>query len=1459
MGNYQTFRGNPENKLFYLLDQLVGGINTDFSDDVSPDNEFKSIINFNMDKQGSLYKRMGFGKLTAVSEILNLYADLPIVKGKTPEDPYPEETNDNIVYMKLLKNDNNCFRNLSGFVGEKAYREYQKIYGSQNNTFELLIITTSKHTNTSTAWLYKCTLPELIYDENNQPTDEETIVVSNQVYDLPVIFSWDRHLCNIETIEYFDKIYFTSNNKGLVVFDRTKEEFIYNASGIENLENKAYKPNAMEVRKVGFNLLGDDPLHWVDFQGLTTKSIQGIYITTMEDKPALVLPSGGQFRVNVLYTGDDSNFNIEFKEGEVGLSPEITANSEKSTNGLKVYDVKLKTVPTSEVEIKISFSDETIDPYYDYYEVGQVDPETKVVKNLNIGDCGILEMYNRAVYYKDDTIWFSEINTFNYVPNYNYVSLPIEPTDKITKIVFFRNVYIIFTKFRIYKMVGSFGTTDFEVLPVNLSIGCHAPNTVVPVENELYFASKRGLYALKSSEFREGIENLKELDTKIKQVTADVTMYLKERSNPAVRYSGISDKAYAVRYKDKYMLFFNTAYEQSDFTNAVTVDALVYQYELKAFSEIKFPIKPTFLFMVEGVIETFCTIKEKEEYTEEEPLLEYDFENTSQYATTVKDLSGHGRDGALMDNVTVAPGTGLMLNGTSVKMGVINKDVDLAGGFTVEMDTQIDSLNGAKLMALKQSVSTGSSKSDTFSIYTSWSNGYRGELICTTTPNQNDLTNQISWKLRWHRDATSRNASRSGKFSLKAGDTVLIPETSFSFNLGSALYQDVANGTFTVSHDDTGNYATKWKLTTSSEYPTYSTGWNKGATTYFDVTQFDSWTKYYGLNISGRAEAYNGGARVTYTPGFFLDKVAALYIGSKNYYVTVNGTTYNHTLPAISAGSSSSHRYYYCSSNSVNINYTGSKSIFIDAMLKIKMDYAGVNRQELNIAGFYVDLPSVTTYTITTWNAFSMSGETDVSLSRILKPSYREIIVEVGNGTDDFTVTARSEYASSVVNTKSDMGIVGRHKWKFLFIKTNSNYTVSIYKDEKLEDTVYISLNALVNGDRDANYILEGLDGNIYDFRMYTSSGYNIVGYTFTEGKGTNLVDTTGNNRTGVVSEGAEWLTEKGILFNGKNGYIAIPRLDEINFSNGFTIEFEAKLNSIDQNSKFFDFAMSYDTGEGSNGKSSINAGTSANTNKIDFMTTSVDYKTYKISKSNADLTSRAKWKITCRDTGSDYELTMFRDDIEVAKNRFNYGGITNITRKSNFIGKSNNPKDGLLDGMIYNFKVTINASANPVPIFVGSMYEYDTTYDDFGRAMEVEIETKGINLKYPLHTKKLKNIVVKGLGGYNYGSFFFEVYADGHLINDPKVYNCYIDEVTKQVVYDYEDVKSLSFNEMMSLLGNMRLGYTKLGTSTYETRKMVVPAKGKNFTIKLYGESKDFLSVESFGFIFKLGKVKES
>lgn len=1458
MGRNQVYRGNPENKLFYLVDQLVGGINTDFSDDTSPDNEFYSIINFNMDKRGSLYKRMGFGKLNAVSEIFNMFENIPDTKVITPEDPTPEKTNDNIVYMKMLQNDNNCFRNLSAYTGEKAYRKYQSVYGGQNNSFKLLMITTNIYENKSTAWLFTCRLPMLEYDEDGTELDTETIEVSSEVTDLPVIFNWDRNLSNIDTLEFFDKIYFTSNNKGLVCFDRSTDTFSYSGTDIEET-NKAYKPSPMEIRKVGFNIIGDDPLHWVDYKGINTDSIQGIYLTAEGNIPLNVIPSGGKFRLNVLYTGDDSGFTLTFKEGETELTAEVTSNAELTQEGLKVYDIVFKNTPTSEVEIKIEKPNTNIDPYYDYYEVGSVDPETKPVQNVNIGDYGICEMYNRAVYYKDDTIWFSEINNFNYIPNYNYVSLPIEPTDKITKIVFFKNVYIVFTKQRIYKLLNSFGASDFQVMPVNLSIGCHAPNTVVPIENELYFASPRGIYALRSSEYREGIENLKELDTKIKKLTSDVTMYLGEKSDPSIRYNGIPEKAQAIRYKDKYMIFLNASREQGQIA-LQDIDVLVYQYDLKAFSELKFAIKPTFLFMLDGALETFCTIPEKEEYTEEETVLEYDFSQAPVDGKYV-DESGNNNDATIAGNIAHNPGTGLSLNGDgNIKTGILNSNLGFANGFNVNVVCDIRNAFNNFLYSLKQSSLSGASESQSFTIQTESKNGYKLALICETLPDTATKINTISYTARLYRDSTSISASNSGKFKLvDANGTVLIPETSFNFSMGNALQQDIKTGTFTCQHNSDGSYSKKWTLTLNSYYPVTNTTYTNGADIDIDETVDCTWSQYFALRFKGSTKIANGSCAITLTPYFVMKKGASLNIGKRNITTVIDGQTYTSEVPAVSgsglkefAGESFTYTKSYGTATQPTIT--------IDGSYNIKATIDGTYRANVDIDAFQVTLPKSVKSTTTTNTAFTVTGTPTITLNTMYYNSYNEVALKV-NSEHTLTVTCSSPYDSvAFVLDNADISVFGEHKWDVTYVKSGTNFTISILIDNQLFGSVTVSSSTIANADRDNSIIMDNIEGELKYFSITNPSGGLLLEYNLVDSSDPSKVtDTSGKNLTGTINGDITYIVETGVGFDGKSGYLVLPEIsDNVRFSNGFSIEFEAKFDNVEDACKIIDLATSYNSGENSSGKCSINVGKLLGLDTIGLMTTSINSKSYTLNKENADLLNKHKWKFVLKDNGENYDAILYCDDVVVKELQYNYGGITNIVRSSNFIGKSNNPNDSLFSGVLYNLKLIVNASSNPVPIYVGAMYEYETTYDDFGRAMEVSLETKGMNLQYPMHIKKLKNIHVKGLGGFNYSEFFFEVYSDGHLVNDPKTYNCYIDEVTGQVIYDFTETKQLTFNEMISLLGNMRLSKTRFGESTYETRKIIVPGKGKNFTIKIYGESSDYLSIESLGFTYKLGKVKE-
>lgn len=630
MGSYQTFRGNPENKLFYILNNFTGGINTEFTDDASSDVDFENIINFDVDKLGTLNKRNGFGEISGLTDFFKSWTEfvsglMPVVYNRTDANINPELNNDNIVYVKLLRNDNNIFRNLAGF---NSMNDYQDKYGFQNNSFELLIITTknvSETSSKSTAWYVKGTIPPVEYDgDGNRRT---VCSIMNDSVDLPVTFDWDNTIGNIDTVEYFNDIWFTSNNKALVKFDRKlngfsvgdDEHFLDDAfqyiGNVEGKDNKAYKPSILEVAEIGANLLCTNPLLDISVVSGITDSIQGVFFTTDDNKliTDFVLPVSEPVYMHVFYTGGGT-FEISAKSGDVDIPIETSVVGNMSTNTKTVYSLKFKNAPTGEVEITIKKTDSSVvEPYIVFYKVGQLNPKFEPIQTLNVGDCGMCFMSdNRVVYYKEDTLYFSDVNRFNYIPANNYLKLPLEPTDKITKVCYFKGVYVVFTKNSIYKIIGTWGSSDFACEPINTSLGCHAGNTVVPIEDTLYFMSPRGLFALKSSTFVEGMQNLKELDLKVKKLTTDFTVYDSQFKNLTFRYNGVSENAYAIRYKDKYILFYNNYGDTGDYAAVNNIDALVYQYEAGIFTTYRFSEKPTFYFMLDGNLETLATTKDEE-------------------------------------------------------------------------------------------------------------------------------------------------------------------------------------------------------------------------------------------------------------------------------------------------------------------------------------------------------------------------------------------------------------------------------------------------------------------------------------------------------------------------------------------------------------------------------------------------------------------------------------------------------------------------------------------------------------------------------------------------------------------------------------------------------------------------------------------------------------------------------
>lgn len=1514
MGNYQTFRGNPENKLFYLLDSLTGGINTEFSDDASSDTDFESIVNFDVDKLGTLTKRNGFGKIKGLASLFQRgdiegydpHTQLPWVHNITEDNKNVEEENDNLVYVKLLKNDNNCFRNLAAFEGTHSY---QRQYGFQNNEFKLLMITTKVNEGvcvSSKAWYYYCKLSEI--------TDtDEGLVFKAYSCDLPVVFNWNKTLMNMDSVEYYNDIWFTNNDKALVRFDRgveiTSNENLSDAFHyvgiVEGKTNEAYTPAIFERvdASFGMNMLCTDPLHDLKMDKSVTESLQGAYFTTVDKRPIeKTIPVAEPLLLYILYTSTGTGaFNVTAKNGTTDLKLNVKDNTELSTANVKVFEISFQTVPNGEVEFKIERTDtDLVNPYYFYVNTGELDPDLTPIENLNIGNCGMCMMSdNRVAYYREDVIFFSDINYPDYITPNNYLKLPLEPTDKITKMCYFKGVYIVFTKERIYKLTGNWNSSDVTLEPVNTSLGCHAPHTVVPIEDVLYFASPRGLYALKSSTFVEGMQNLVELDIKVKRLTSDFTLYEDELSSPSIRFNGINEKAYALRYRDKYMLFFNSSYEKGDYAAKNNLDVLVYDYSLKSFTTYSFIEKPTFLFLIDGALQTFNTTLEISDVIFSQlDILDYDMRNQETGTSIIKDNSSSGNDGLVEGNLIVNQESYSLGDFDYIETNIVNNKVDLLGDLTINLDMKLEENQENKTIfeatgkGLGESVSgySGEVRSETI-------NGYEAVLKYDVSYHGNEpytLSNTlINFTVTLNRTSTDVLPNVTGKISMSDifngvenfidghvydadGNLIKGPfkDVEFSANFVDALsvelisdilYLDIEGG---VTETQTRDLKLNLDVVSHDAYSYYEKGSTVSGTDYRKPNQSAlSWIKF---GVPYSVVAYDGYARFTVTKPYIYHN-GQIIIASRAFTVSVAGKSMSFTIPAFTSSTASKGTVYANeSSKYVDIPYSedilkgnGVYDTTVKASWAFKGTLSNVYYATIDTS-FSLTLPTIkliegdntSETSLSATDSYTLvynSADSDLSIRFRLNPddvtyeSNNALLLELSDGDSGFgllfgqnDITQRHKYSfnrtGNIINIMCDGILVGNieipddylgvRNWNSFLFGTNKekeNYLNWEFFELDFGEFKYNSLDNVENGEDTLTLIDKSGNGN--NATMY---GYEVVKY-------------------------------EGIEFSGSESYIKLPNMAN-KFDEGFTIETELEIKPSEQTYKIFDIATDYGNANSADNNASINISVYNGVVSLHIMTVSL-YEMVVETKQPLEYDKDYRLKFVCElDEDDNYKLSIYVNDElnNIVKYR-NLKIKDDLVRTSCFIGKSNNQYDGYFKGKIYTFKLYIQErNVEDYTLYMPStIYEFDTSYSDFDKPIYYELETKGINLKYPQHIKKLKHIFIKAKGGYKPNDLIFELYRDGYLENDPKVYNCYVDE-TGKIVYDYTEVSNLTIDERVSVLGNMKLNETKLGEGNYQTIKMIVPSKGKNFKIKMYGKNKDYMSLESFGLVSKLGKVKQ-
>ena len=343
---YQPHRGNPEAKQYFVVNNLIGGMNTLSADDVVSTVEAREVLNMHLSGSGALVKRKGF----KYAEILNTWLSQPTISPTYLPDG-------DIYFIKVIKDEGNITKYLEEFDNWEDFRNFIR---TRAYSFVLLIGYATGIPDELGNRIIKVDLIKFINDEdttiisggaiaatnfggvlNQAPdgddftdfatatidggdfTDEsgvQNIVQFNNVYPA------DVNLTNIDLVSFLGKHYLLLDQlsrdlSGILEIDEFEvNTFTHRIISNQNLDN-IYKPSPIDIDTNntlgGYNMLYSSPKDYVK-NHTSIRALHGIYITdtaTNEVFEDFSIPTDGEFRLNIIFSGasvDLNSFQFDF-------------------------------------------------------------------------------------------------------------------------------------------------------------------------------------------------------------------------------------------------------------------------------------------------------------------------------------------------------------------------------------------------------------------------------------------------------------------------------------------------------------------------------------------------------------------------------------------------------------------------------------------------------------------------------------------------------------------------------------------------------------------------------------------------------------------------------------------------------------------------------------------------------------------------------------------------------------------------------------------------------------------------------------------------------------------------------------------------------------------------------------------------------------------------------------------
>lgn len=157
-----------------------------------------------------------------------------------------------------------------------------------------------------------------------------------------------------------------------------------------------------------------------------------------------------------------------------------------------------------------------------------------ILPSTNIQKCRkILLHWDRLIIYdpkpsttdgstnQQDQIFISQVGEPRYFPATNVISFAADTQQRVRKIVRYRNILLVFTPDTIQSLAGK-SPSDYVRSLINNQLGAIWGNSVQVVENDVYFVSKQGMYAVRPNTYTQDNFNVVSLDDQIRDEFASI-------------------------------------------------------------------------------------------------------------------------------------------------------------------------------------------------------------------------------------------------------------------------------------------------------------------------------------------------------------------------------------------------------------------------------------------------------------------------------------------------------------------------------------------------------------------------------------------------------------------------------------------------------------------------------------------------------------------------------------------------------------------------------------------------------------------------------------------------------------------------------------------------------------------------------------------------------------------------